>query len=149
MKQKHIEIRKQQCSLIASASTCCRRKVGSVIVDSDSNVVVSEGYNGPPRNSDRDLCGGGDCLRDRFKVKSGTQNDVGCHHAEINAILNATRNGMSTMGKWLFTSCDPCLMCAKAIHHAGIVKVYAPLQTSIHQEGLNYLEQNEVKVECF
>lgn len=149
MKQKHIDIRKKQCDLIASASTCCRRKVGSVIIDPSSNVVISEGYNGPPRGSSGDLCGGSECLRDRFKIKSGTQNDVGCHHAESNAILNATRNGMSTMGKWLFTSCDPCLMCAKAIHHAGIVKIYAPLQTSVHQEGLKYLEQNEVKLESF
>ena len=149
MKQKHIEIRKQQCSLIASASTCCRRKVGSVIVDPNSNVVVSEGYNGPPRGNKGTLCGGDDCLRDRLKVASGTQNDVGCHHAEINAILNATRNGMSTMGKWLFTSCDPCLMCAKAIHHAGIVKVYAPLKTEVHQKGLEYLSAHSVVLERF
>jgi dCMP deaminase len=149
MKQKHIEIRKQQCTLIASASTCCRRKVGSVIVDPKSNVVVSEGYNGPPRGNKGDLCGGNECLRDRHCVKSGTQNDVGCHHAEINAILNATRNGMSTMGKWLFTSCDPCLMCAKAIHHAGIVKVYSPLRTEVHKEGINYLREHGVVLESF
>ena len=118
-----------------------------MIVDPHSNVVVSEGYNGSPRGSSGALCGGSDCLRDRYKVKSGTQNDVGCHHAEINAILNATRNGMTTMGKWLFTSCDPCLMCAKAIHHAGIIKVYAPLQTEVHQEGLMYFKNNHVETE--
>ena len=149
MKQKHIEIRKQQCNLIASASTCCRRKVGSVIVDPNSNVVVSEGYNGPPRGNKGSLCGGVDCLRDRHQIKRGTQNDVGCHHAEINAILNATRTGTSTLGKWLFTSCDPCLMCAKSIHHAGIVKVYAPLETKTHQEGLDYLRENGLKLESF
>ena len=149
MKLKHIEIRKNQCTLIASASTCCRRKVGSVIVDPNSNVVVSEGYNGPPRGSEGKLCGGSDCLRDRFKVKSGTQNDIGCHHAEINAILNATRIGTSTMGKWMFTSCDPCLMCAKSIHHAGIKRVYAPLNTEVHQQGLKYLKENGIELEGF
>ena len=55
MKQKHIEIRKKQCSLIASASTCCRRKVGALIVDPKSNVTISEGYNGPPRENNGDL----------------------------------------------------------------------------------------------
>lgn len=149
MKQKHIEIRKNQCDLISSASTCCRRKVGSVIVDPHSNVVVSEGYNGPPRGNKGSLCGGNDCLRDRHQIKSGTQNDVGCHHAEINAILNATRTGTSTLGKWIFTSCDPCLMCAKAIHHAGILKVYAPIKTEVHQEGLDYLRSHLVELESF
>jgi len=149
MKPKHIEIRKQQCSLIASASTCCRRKVGALIVDPKSNVTISEGYNGPPRTSVGELCGGGICLRDKLSIKSGTQNDVGCHHAEINAILNACRTGNSTLGKWMFTSCDPCLMCAKSIHHAGIVKVFTPLQTKVHQEGLEYLKSNNVDLESF
>ena len=149
MKKKHIEIRKQQCSLIASASTCCRRKVGALIVDPKSNVTISEGYNGPPRENKGSLCGGSDCLRDRHLIKSGTQNDVGCHHAEINAILNACRTGNSTLGKWMFTSCDPCLMCAKAIHHAGIIKVYAPLQTEVHQEGIDYLTTHKVVLEGF
>ena len=149
MKQKHIEIRKQQCTLIASASTCCRRKVGALIVDPKSNVTISEGYNGPPRENNGDLCGGSDCLRDRHKIRSGTQNDVGCHHAEINAILNACRTGNSTLGKWMFTSCDPCLMCAKAIHHAGIIKVYTPLKTEVHQEGLKYLTKHKVDLEGF
>ena len=149
MKPKHIEIRKKQCSLIANASTCCRRKVGALIIDPKSNVMVSEGYNGPPRSSEGSLCGGTECLRDLYSVKSGTQNDVGCHHAEINAILNACRTGTSTLEKWMFTSCDPCLMCAKAIHHAGIVKVFSPLNTVVHQEGLNYLKDHNVDLERF
>lgn len=149
MKQKHIEIRKQQCNLIASASSCCRRKVGALIVDPESNVIISEGYNGPPRENNGHLCGGGDCLRDRLSIKSGTQNDVGCHHAEINAILNACRTGNSTLKKWLFTSCDPCLMCAKAIHHAGIIKVFSPLETEVHQKGLDYLRKHGIELESF
>jgi dCMP deaminase len=145
MKQKHIEIRKQQCLLISSASTCGRRKVGSIIIEPTSNVVVSEGYNGPPRGNNGSFCGGSDCLRDRHEIKSGTQNDIGCHHAEINAILNAARTGTSTLGKWLFTSCDPCLMCAKSIHHAGIVKVFTPLK-SHKKEGLIYLKEHNVEI---
>jgi dCMP deaminase len=84
-------------------------------------------------------------LRDRHEIKSGTQNDIGCHHAEINAILNAARTGTSTLGKWLFTSCDPCLMCAKSIHHAGIVKVFTPLK-SHKKEGLIYLKEHNVEI---
>jgi dCMP deaminase len=63
----------------------------------------------------------------------------------MNAILNASRVGQSTLGKWLIVNCDPCLMCAKAIHHSGIVKVYAPLDTSYDGEGLSYLRKNGIE----
>lgn len=146
MKPKHIRIRAEQCNLIASASTCCRRQVGALIVDPESNVVLSEGYNGPPRGAEGALCGGAECLRDAGAVESGTQNDIGCHHAEANALMNAVRVGASAKGRWLFVSCDPCLMCAKLIHHAGIERVYAPLSSEAHTEGLSYLHMHGVSL---
>lgn len=143
MKPKHLNVRIAQCDLIASSSPCPRRKVGAVIVDPITNVIISEGYNGTPRGSRDYFCGGSTCKRTDQQIKSGTQNDIGCHHAEMNAILNATRTGNSTFGKWLIVNCDPCLMCAKAIHHSGIVKVYSPNEGGA---GLDYLNENQVKV---
>lgn len=147
MKPKHLELRKKQCDLIAEASSCCRRKVGALIIDPSTNALISEGYNGPPRGAVGSLCGGQVCHRTEKNVESGTQNDVGCHHAEINAILNASRVGQATDNKWMFSSCDPCLMCAKAIHHAGIVKVYCPMTSKEHREGVMYLMGNSVLIE--
>jgi dCMP deaminase len=147
LKPKHLEIRKKQCDLIASASTCCRRKVGCVILNPETNVVISEGYNGPPRGANGSLCGGDLCEREVNNVPSGTANDIGCHHAEMNAIFNAARRGSKTENHWLISSCDPCLMCAKAIHHAGIIKVYAPLTLKEHSEGVKYLSKNGVGIE--
>lgn len=147
MNPKHLSVRVQQCNLIASNSPCPRRKVGCLIVDPENNVVISEGYNGTPRGSDNDLCGEATCERESKKIESGTRNDVGCHHAEMNAILNATRIGQSTLGKWLIVNCDPCLMCAKAIHHSGIIRVYSPIYTKgEHYEGLNYLTNNNIEI---
>jgi dCMP deaminase len=116
--------------------------VGAVIVDPETNVIISEGYNGTPRGSTKALCGASTCKRITKSIVSGTQNDIGCHHAEMNAILNATRTGNSTLGKWLIVNCDPCLMCAKAIHHSGIVRVYSP---NIGGVGLHYLKENSVE----
>jgi dCMP deaminase len=148
MKNKHLRVRLAQCELVASNSPCSRRKVGALIVDPETNVIVSEGYNGTPRGAKGDLCGGDVCLRESGCVESGTQNDVGCHHAEMNAILNAARTGNSTMGKWLMVNCDPCLMCAKAIHHAGISVVYCPLESEgPHVGGLRYLRENGVALQ--
>ena len=146
MNPKHLKVRVAQCDLIASNSPCPRRKVGALIIDPETNVIVSEGYNGTPRGSEHHYCGGDYlCEREERAIPSGTRNDVGCHHAEMNAILNASRVGQSTLGKWLIVNCDPCLMCAKAIHHSGIIKVYAPLDTSYDGEGLSYLRDNRVE----
>ncbi len=150
MNSKHLKIRLQQCDLISSASPCGRRKVGALILDPLSNIVVSEGYNGTPRGNSSHLCGGDDCKRTTLKIPSGTRNDIGCHHAEANAILNACRTGQSTLGKWLIVNCDPCLMCAKMIHHAGIEMVISPLDhNGVHSEGLTYLKDNQIRVKGF
>jgi len=143
MKDKHLRVRIAQCTLIASSSPCPRRKVGAVIIDPMTNVVISEGYNGTPRGSQKALCGGSTCKRVTQCIESGTQNDIGCHHAEANAILNATRTGHSTLNKWLVVNCDPCLMCAKLIHHAGLVRVWCPKGQGA---GIDYLEENGVSL---
>lgn len=146
MNPKHLTIRVKQCELLASASTCPRRQVGAIIVDPRSNVVISEGYNGPPRGAQGSLCGVGACQRDMMQISSGQRNDVGCHHAEANAIANAARTGASTLGCALVVNCDPCLMCAKYIHHSGITQVYAPCEDGVHIGGLAYLREHGVKV---
>ena len=147
MNPKHLEVRIKQCDLVSSNSPCPRRSVGCLIVDPLNNVVVSEGYNGTPRGSEGHLCGGSSCQRETKEIESGTRNDVGCHHAEMNAILNAARVGQSTLGKWLIVNCTPCLMCAKAIHHSGISRVYSPMKKEgSHREGLEYLIKNKVEL---
>jgi dCMP deaminase len=148
MKKELLEIRKQQCRALASASPCSRRTVGALILDPLTNAIISDGYNGTPRKSLLKLCGGNVCLRTKLSIKSGTQSDLGCHHAEMNAILNASRAGIQTLNKWLLTSCDPCLMCAKAIHHAGIIRVYAP-QEQTQMAGLHYLAEQGIEIKKF
>ena len=148
MKESLLKIRIEQCNLLAQASPCNRRKVSALILDPITNSIISDGFNGNPRKSQGTLCGGQVCLRDTQEVKSGTQNDVGCHHAEMNAILNACRVGQATQGKVLIVNCDPCLMCAKAIHHAGITKVYCPLDMEgVHNQGIGYLLENKIELE--
>lgn len=147
MNPKHLKSRILQCDLISSNSPCPRRSVGALIIDPDSNVVISEGYNGTPRGSTKKYCGGDQCLRSSMSIKSGSSNDIGCHHAEMNAILNAARIGQSTMDKWLIVNCDPCLMCAKAIHHSGIRIVYCPSEVEgDFAQGLDYLRANGVSL---
>lgn len=87
-------------------------KVGSVIVD-DKNIILGLGYNGFPRGvPDREE----DYLNKKVKYELIV-------HAEMNAILNSSKNFYyrnATMYVWpLF----PCNECAKAISQSGIKRV--------------------------
>lgn len=123
MKLKHVRVFRDMCLAQAGASECTRRKFGAVIVDPVRNVVVATGYNGGLRGGAR-LCGGEHvCLRTKQGIKSGTRTEVGCVHAEANALANAAAGAGGTQGCWLFVGGEPCVACAKLIAQAGIVKV--------------------------
>jgi len=62
-------------------------------------------------------------LAEHRPVPSGTRMELGCHHAESNVIANAAANGVSTRGSWLIVTGEPCPMCARLMHHAGVVCV--------------------------
>lgn len=145
MNQKHIRIRIEQCLLLAEASNCTRRKFGALLVDPTRNVVLMDGYNGGPRGGGR-LCGGESCLRDTLGISSGTRMEVGCHHAEMNVICNAAANGVSTRGAWLLVTGEPCVLCAKLIHHAGITRVLVVRGGYAGENGCGYLEGHGVEV---
>ena len=140
---KHIKLRIEQAKLLAKSSPCPRGKVGAVIFNNQSWAVIADGYNGAPRGGG-ELCGAHTCTRDDLNIISGTSVEIGCHHAEANAICNAARLGASTVGASLAVTRDPCLNCAKLIHHAGISQVYSPCREG--EAGVAYLLQHGVEV---
>lgn len=145
MQDKHIRIRVQQCLALAEASNCTRRKFGALLLDPTRNVILMDGYNGGPRGGGR-LCGGEVCLRDAEQIPSGTQLQIGCHHAEMNVICNAAASGVATRGAWLIVTGEPCLMCAKLMHHAGITRVIVVSGGYMGENGLGYLARAGVEV---
>ena len=146
MKEKHLKIRIEQCLALAKASNCPRAKFGSLLVDPDRNVILMDGYNGGPRGGG-DLCGGEVCLRDTENVVSGTRVEVGCHHAEMNEICNAAANGVPTKNAWLIVTGEPCMMCAKLIHHAGVTRVIVVDGGFGGANGVDYLNSHGVVVQ--
>lgn len=147
MKEKHVRIRIEQCLALSKASNCPRRKFGALLLDPDRNVVLMDGYNGGPRGGGH-LCGGDECLRDTQGVQSGTRMEIGCHHAEMNVICNCAASGVSTKGAWLFVTGEPCMMCAKLLHHAGITKVIIVGGGYAGANGVQYLRGHGVVVEA-
>ena len=145
MKEKHIRIRIKQCLALAEASNCPRRKFGALLVDPTRNVILMDGYNGGPRGGGR-LCDGESCERDTLGVVSGTRMEIGCHHAEMNVICNAAANGVQTRDAWLIITGEPCLLCAKLIHHAGITRVLVVDGGYAGENGVQYLRNHHVDV---
>ena len=106
--------------LIASRSTCLRRKVGAVLVRDKR--ILSTGYNGAPSGIKHCLDAG--CLRDDLKIPSGERHEL-CRglHAEQNAVIQAALHGVSIKGSTLYCSNLPCIICSKMLINAGIEKV--------------------------
>jgi len=145
VKDKHIRIRIEQCLVLAKASNCPRRSFGALLLDPERNVVLMDGYNGGPRGGGH-LCGGDICLRDQMGVPSGTRMEIGCHHAEMNVICNAAASGVACRGAWLIITGEPCVLCAKLIHHAGITRVMVVAGGYAGENGIPYLEGHGVEV---
>ncbi|MCB9742620.1 MAG: cytidine deaminase [Alphaproteobacteria bacterium] len=146
MKEKHIRVRIEQCLALAKASNCSRRKFGALLLDPGRNVILMDGYNGGPRGGGT-LCGGAVCLRDHHGVVSGTRMEVGCHHAEMNVICNAAANGVPTRGAWLIITGEPCILCSKLLHHAGIERVLVVKGGYMGENGCEYLRDHGVEVQ--
>lgn len=146
MKEKHIKIRVEQCLALAKASNCPRRKFGALLLDPLRNVILMDGYNGGPRGGG-ELCGGQVCLRDTMGVPSGQRMEIGCHHAEMNVICNAAASGVACKDAWLIVTGEPCILCAKLIHHAGISRVLVVEGGYIGENGVEYLKNHGVEVE--
>lgn len=147
MKTKHIEARIKQCIAISECSPCPRRKFGALLLDPQRNVLLMDGYNGGPRGG-VGLCGGDHCLRTTQGIPSGIQYELGCHHAEMNVITNAAAQGVATDGAWLIVTGEPCILCAKLAHHAGIAKVICVAGGFIGGDaGPQYLRQHGVLVD--
>ena len=147
VKEKHVRIRIEQCLALAKASNCPRRKFGALLLDPSRNVVLMDGYNGGPRGGGH-LCGGDACLRDTMGIKSGTRMEIGCHHAEMNVVCNCAASGVPTKGAWMLVTGEPCVLCAKLIHHAGISRVIVVGGGYAGENGVAYLQRHGIDVEA-
>jgi dCMP deaminase len=106
--------------LVSRRSTCLRRAVGAGLVRDKR--ILATGYNGAPSKLQHCLEIG--CLRDQLHVPSGERHEL-CRglHAEQNAIIQAALHGVSAKGSTLYCTHHPCVICAKMIINAGVVRI--------------------------
>ena len=100
---------------VATKSKDESTKVGCILV-SDSNEVLSTGFNGFPRNCNDDVP-----ERHERPLKYDW-----FEHAERNAVYNAARNGVMLLGSTAYVTHPPCKDCARGLIQAGIKEVIWP-----------------------
>ncbi len=98
--------------VVASRSTCERKFVGAVIVR--DRTILSTGYNGSIRGMPH-CTDVGHMMEDNHCVAT--------IHAEVNAILQAAKNGVRIDEAAVYVTASPCWNCFKAIANAGIRRI--------------------------
>ena len=131
--ERYLRIAKE----IGTWTSCLRRQDGCVITV--NRRIVATGYNGAPSGvkNCREL---GYCLRE--SAKSGENLDTcAAVHAEMNAITQAAKMGISVNGGNIYLTTYPCATCMKLIINAGIKKVFyidsypSPLTAKLAEEA--------------
>jgi len=107
---------------VATRSTCLRRKVGAIIVKEKR--ILTTGYNGAPKGV-KNCLDVGSCLREKLGVAAGQRHEI-CRglHAEQNALLQGAYHGARIKGGIIYSTTQPCVMCAKMIINSGIKTIY-------------------------
>ena len=160
------------CVAVSSKSPCLSRKIGAILVRDHS--IVSTGFNGPSRGIPH--CGHerlmkdnalllllahptpsypsrymSECPRRILGYESGTHMELcPAQHAEENAISNAARLGVSTIGTVLYMNClVPCKNCFGTLINAGIVEIVVD-KTDVYDRHTQYLIDNSsIKIRSF
>ena len=154
---------------VGSYAKCHSRKIGAVLVRDKS--VISTGYNGPPR--------GVPTCDQRWYIDEGFKEKYGKHaegkdtkgicprrvigfpsgeglgicpagHAERNALINAARLGIETIGTKIYMSCGvPCTPCLVEIINAGVEEIICS-SMRIYDETAQYLlENSDLKIRLY
>lgn len=112
---------------VSRRSTCLRRQYGAVIVKNKE--IISTGYNGAPRG-EANCCDTGICYRIGHAHNDGDYASCCSVHAEMNAIISASRSEMLGSTLYLYGEengkeiiAEPCPICQRLIKNAGIEKV--------------------------
>ena len=119
-------------------------KVGAVLVL--DRRIIATGYNGFPQN-----------IEDTIERYSNRELKLAYTvHAEVNAILNAAKNGATTNGSTLYVTFSPCVSCATSVVQAGVSTVVCPCVStaperwrSSFQLGQDLLMEANVEIKTF
>lgn len=138
--------------IVSKQSTCCRLKVGAVIVNNEK--IISIGYNGVA--SKKEHC------EDHFnKIFFEEKNWINSEkfnilhrefsrknelHAELNCILGIEKDKL--INSQLYITTSPCINCAKLIISSGIETIYFEEEYDREEgnEAIRFLLDNDITI---
>jgi dCMP deaminase len=105
---------------VSHRSTCLRRQVGAILVK--ERRILATGYNGAPSGIRH--CAEVGCTREALAIPSGERHEL-CRglHAEQNALLQAAYHGVAIAGATVYSTHQPCVVCAKMLINAGVHEI--------------------------
>lgn len=107
--------------LVGTRGTCDRGRSGCVITKDKR--ILATGYVGSPIGINHCDDIGHEMNAVIHEDGHKTQHCIRTSHAELNAIANAARFGVTLEGATLYCHMTPCYTCAKMIINAGIKRV--------------------------
>ena len=125
--------------LISKRSTCDRAYVGAVLVKDKR--IIATGYNGGVSETDN-------CNEVGHYMEAG--HCIRTVHAEMNALIQCAKEGISTKNTEIYVTHFPCINCTKALLQAGVKKItykadYRPNALAIElmkQKGVDYIQHD-------
>ncbi|MDI6784003.1 MAG: cytidine/deoxycytidylate deaminase family protein [bacterium] len=129
---------------VGKRATCDRGRSGAVIVK-DKRILCT-GYVGAPVGLEH--CDEIGHLYKTVYRADGTKSEhcVRTTHAEMNAIVQAARYGISIDGATIYCRMVPCLDCAKAIINAGIKRVVCEKLYHAGQDSVDFFTSAGVEL---
>ncbi|HUT96366.1 MAG TPA: deaminase [Candidatus Paceibacterota bacterium] len=105
----------------ACKSRCFHYHIAAIFVRDKR--ILQIGYNGPTVGDDH--CNDFGCAKEvnGIILPSGSKRCRGAH-AEMNAIVNAAKNGINLAGCEVYCTQSPCYDCAKHLNNMGIKVLY-------------------------
>ena len=97
---------------VGSRATCDRKRVGCLLVK--DKYIIASGYNGS-------VAGLPHC--DEAGHLMENDHCVRTTHAEVNAVVQAAKHGVSTEGCSAYVTASPCWHCFKILASAGIRRI--------------------------
>jgi dCMP deaminase len=102
----------EQTELVATRSTCDRLSVGCLLVK--DNRIIATGYNGS-------ISGHKHCDDvGHLMYENGCKRTV---HAEMNALLQCAKYGVSSDGATAYCNHYPCPTCMQVLNQAGVKRI--------------------------
>ena len=119
--------------LISKRSTCDRAFVGAVLVK--NNRIIATGYNGGVSET-------ANCNEVGHQMEDG--HCIRTVHAEMNALIQCAKEGISTNNTEIYVTHFPCINCTKALLQAGIKKITYKASYHPHPFAIELLKAKQV-----